>query len=76
MSNGRAGPGQPPPPDYASEANTVIGVSAFLCAWATVFVAVRIYTRARIVQKVGIDDYLAVVSLVRPTYGRLVAKRG
>lgn len=45
---------------------TVIGVTCFVLTVATLAVAARLYTRAFIIRTVGIDDYMAVVSLVSP----------
>lgn len=45
---------------------TVIGVVCFVLTVATLAVAARIYTRAVLIRTVGIDDYMAVISLVRP----------
>jgi len=55
----------PPPPNYDNRAGTVIAVSVFLMCVSTLFVGLRIYTRKVIKNEMGIDDYFAILTLVR-----------
>lgn len=50
-----------------SRAHTVVGVTAMCVALGTLSVAARLYTRQFIVRKLGMDDAMAVLSLVRAT---------
>ena len=43
---------------------TVIGIVCFVMTVATLAVAARIYTRAVILKSMGVDDYMAMFSLV------------
>ncbi len=53
-------------PASDNDVPTIVGTVVFTCLVAVVAVALRIYTRWRIVHKVGVDDYFAIASLVRP----------
>lgn len=52
--------------DMASEnrEDVTIGVAVFTLLVATTAVSLRIYTRKAIINKLGIDDFCAVVALV------------
>jgi hypothetical protein len=53
------------PPNYdESRKSTVIGVSVFLMLVSTVMVSLRVYTRTFILNQMGVDDYVAIFSLV------------
>ena len=44
-------------------ASEIIATSIVCCSLATVFVALRIYTRLRIIRSLGWDDYAALITL-------------
>ena len=50
-----------------SRVSTIYAVASFLMAWCVGIVGLRIYTRKFIINQMGIDDYLAIVSLVCPS---------
>ncbi len=54
-----------PPGSYDSAESTLIGIIVFTLLVSTAAVGARIYTRWRIVNKVGVDDWMAMASLVR-----------
>ena len=51
---------------YESEKATVIGIVCFVVTVASLAVAARIYTRAILIRSMGLDDYMAIFSLVSP----------
>jgi hypothetical protein len=53
------------PADFASTLNGVMWVQV---AIASIFISLRMYTRYYIVRKVGWDDVLMIVNLVRVYY--------
>lgn len=53
-----------PPGSFDTRVPTVIGVIAFTLAVATITVCLRIYTRKYIINRMGIDDYFAILALV------------
>ena len=58
----------PSPASHKNQIAVVIGVTIFSLTVATIAVAVRTYTRKWIVDRMGIDDYFAIVALVSMTY--------
>ncbi|KFY79925.1 hypothetical protein V499_01183 [Pseudogymnoascus sp. VKM F-103] len=52
-----------PPPDYASRALPLIALQVVLVVFASVFYGLRIYTRARILDTIGTDDWLMGAAL-------------
>jgi len=63
-SSGQASPAVPPDA-FDDRSGIVIGVVVFGLVWSTLMVSLRIFTRAKIIHQVGIDDYACVVALVR-----------
>lgn len=59
--------------DPNSKGQTVIIVSSVCCAVATVAVALRLFTRSYISRHVGIDDWLAITSLIC-TFGMAISQ--
>lgn len=53
-----------PPGSFDSRVPTVIGVVTFTLSVATLFVGLRIYTRAVVIKQLGYDDLCAVIALV------------
>jgi hypothetical protein len=53
-----------PPGSYDSSVPTTIGVTIFCLSVASAAVVLRTYTRAFIINKMGVDDYFAVASLL------------
>ncbi len=60
----------PTPHDDGSKAALINGVGWFGASITLIFVATRLYARARLVHAVGWDDYIMVAALVRsfPVY--------
>lgn len=54
------------PPGFAQQDKgpTILAICSTLTAVATVFVAARLYVRTTILSRVGLDDWLIVVSIV------------
>ena len=52
--------------DAESRVSTLYGATSFLVAWCVGIVGLRVYTRRVILNQMGIDDYLAILSLVCP----------
>jgi hypothetical protein len=54
------------PPGYAQESKgpTVLAVCSTLTVVATLFVAGRLYVRTKILARVGLDDWLILLSMV------------
>lgn len=51
---------------YQSLVSTVHGVNISFTVLAGIFVALRVYARARILGRLGWDDYVIVIAWVRP----------
>lgn len=58
-------PGQPPIVASESRASLLLGVFGGLMALATVFIFLRFYTRYVVLNRLGYDDWLALLALVR-----------
>lgn len=52
-----------------NQAAVVIATASVCLALATIMVTVRLYTRFFLVRQVGLDDWLAAVTLVRGVEG-------
>lgn len=52
---------------YESREATVLGIVCFVVSVASLAVAARIYTRAVLIKSMGVDDYMAIFSLVSAT---------
>jgi hypothetical protein len=57
-------PSQLPPNYDESRKPTVIGVSVFLMCVSTAMVGLRVWTRTVLIKQMGIDDWMAVATLV------------
>ena len=57
-------PSQLPPNYDESRKATVIGVSIFLMLVCTLMISLRIWTRKVVINQMGVDDYLAIATLV------------
>ncbi len=53
-----------PPPDHASRKGALIGLQVFLVVLALIIFSLRIYTRARILRSIGIDDWIMGAAMV------------
>jgi len=62
-SSGQASPALPPDA-FDDRSGIVIGVVVFGLVWSTLMVSLRVFTRVKIINQVGIDDYACVVALV------------
>lgn len=65
MAPAAAAPAEFPPGTFDDQSGMVIGVVVFCLLVSTMMVALRLFTRIAVVKEVGLDDYAAVVSLVR-----------
>lgn len=58
--------GQQLPPEIASQNKgpTILAICCTLTAVATIFVSARLYVRAKILSRVGLDDWLIIISMI------------
>lgn len=65
---------QLPPNAYEDQRATVIGVVAFCLLFSTTMVGLRLWTRMKLINQMGWDDYACVAGLVcHPRSSRFTA---
>lgn len=55
--------------DNGSRSNVMVDIISTLLPFVTVVVGLRIWTRAKIVRSIGLDDWVIGLALVRPILG-------
>ena len=67
MSSSYAAP-QLPPNAFDDISGSVVGVMTFCLVWSTLMVGLRIWTRWKIIESMGADDYAIISGLVSTTH--------
>ncbi|KAK4202124.1 hypothetical protein QBC40DRAFT_322342 [Triangularia verruculosa] len=61
-----------PPNAHEDKSSTVIGVIIFCLVWSTAMVGMRLWSRAKMIKQLGVDDYACLAGLLT-TYGSAIA---